>query len=503
MTAAPHGLARHVVLAVALAVYVAGVAFVAARHEPWRDEAGAWLVARDASPAELFFLTRYVGTPALSYLVHMPLAKAGLPYASAKVVHVATAAAAVAVLLWAAPLPLVTRLAVAFSYPVAYEFGVLVRPYALLMLVLFAVAALWPARARRPLAFAALVALLMNVTVHGLILGLAIGAVALHDALLGDARPWPPRRGPALALAIMGAGVLLALAQLVPVGATTIPTWLAPVNPRAAHRVFGELWGAPGGSRQPRWAGIDLGLPRGPGDWAALDRTGVPLYLAVGTVVLTSVSWWRRRRILAIFAAGTAGLLYVYVFKWYGGVRHAGMLFLLLVFCLWIEAGEPAPSPSPRLRRAARILLHAGLLVSLAFSVAAASWDARYPYSHGLGMARYLLAHGLAGREIGADGASASVLVHLPAGTRFWYLDKGAYGTHHEWEPRRRGRDTVLLRRAELELFARATRGELLVLYWPLPDAVQRGYALLYALDGPVGLSDERFYLYRPIAPGS
>src|SRR6185503_18718596 len=187
-----------------------------------------------------------------------------------------------------------------------------------------------------------------------------IGAVAGLDALGRDAGPPPARRRLAAALAVMGLGVLVALAQLVPLGPmpTGIPTWLVPVNPRAAHRVLGELWGIAGGSRPPRWHGIDLGLPRRLGDWATLDHTGVPLYLALGAVAVTVASWWRRRVVLAIFATGAAGLLYVYVFKWYGGVRHAGVLFLLLIFCLWIEATEP-PAPATRVRRAAHALVHA------------------------------------------------------------------------------------------------------------------------------------------------
>ena len=51
-------------------------------HENWRDEAQAWLLARDLSIPELFEQMSYEGHPCLWHLLLMPLVRLGLPYIS-------------------------------------------------------------------------------------------------------------------------------------------------------------------------------------------------------------------------------------------------------------------------------------------------------------------------------------------------------------------------------------------------------------------------------------
>ena len=49
-------------------------------HEPWRDEANVWLMARDLSPLQLLREIKYQGHPCLWYFLVMPFAKFGLPF---------------------------------------------------------------------------------------------------------------------------------------------------------------------------------------------------------------------------------------------------------------------------------------------------------------------------------------------------------------------------------------------------------------------------------------
>jgi len=45
------------------------------RHEPWEDEARAWLIARDLDLLSIFKQMAYEGTPALWHMLLVPLAK--------------------------------------------------------------------------------------------------------------------------------------------------------------------------------------------------------------------------------------------------------------------------------------------------------------------------------------------------------------------------------------------------------------------------------------------
>ena len=150
-----------------LIAFVAGVSFVAAHHEPWRDEADPWLYVRDADLATIMARTRYAGLPALWFLCLAPLAKLGLAYASQKVLHVVIAAAAVGLMAARAPLSRLTKVLAAFSYYFAYEYSVIVRSYALTMLLTFGAAALYPRSRERPIAFAAVLLLLFNCNAQG------------------------------------------------------------------------------------------------------------------------------------------------------------------------------------------------------------------------------------------------------------------------------------------------------------------------------------------------
>ena len=49
-------------------------------HENYRDEAQAWLIAKNCNLTELFGVMKYEGHFMLWYLILMPFAKLGFPY---------------------------------------------------------------------------------------------------------------------------------------------------------------------------------------------------------------------------------------------------------------------------------------------------------------------------------------------------------------------------------------------------------------------------------------
>ena len=63
-----------------LLVYVPITAYVSFHHEPWRDEADPWLVARDATCPEFCRIPGHVGSPVLWHVLLLPLSRGGLPH---------------------------------------------------------------------------------------------------------------------------------------------------------------------------------------------------------------------------------------------------------------------------------------------------------------------------------------------------------------------------------------------------------------------------------------
>jgi len=189
----------------ALAAWVVVVILGVAAHEPWWDEAQAWLLARDAGPGELLW-TRlgYEGHPFLWYAVLMPAAKMGAPYVTLNVLSALIGLVGVAAMLLKSRAPVWIRVPLAFSFFLAYQFTVVARSYVLLFPLLLAILLTYDRRGERFVRFCALLALLSQVSVHGAFFAAALFALFLID------RVKVPRRAfiAGLALLVVDAAVL-------------------------------------------------------------------------------------------------------------------------------------------------------------------------------------------------------------------------------------------------------------------------------------------------------
>ncbi len=149
-------------------------------HEPWADEAQAWLLARDMGWLELLrHGVRYEGSPALWHSLLWVLVRLHVSYGGMHWIGAAIEACGMAVLLRYAPFPRLLRLLLPFTFFLAYQQAVVARSYELLAVLLFGCMALL--RRERPSVLWAslLLGLLANVSIHGFVLSLGLGAVAL------------------------------------------------------------------------------------------------------------------------------------------------------------------------------------------------------------------------------------------------------------------------------------------------------------------------------------
>jgi hypothetical protein len=445
---------------IATLAWILLVGLVASQHEMWRDEADGWLYARDGDFSRIVDWTRHAGTPALWYFVVAPLARSGLPAESQQVLHLMIAAAALAVFLRWAPLTRVTKLLAAFGYFLGYEYAVIVRSYALAILLIFILAAMHRAREAHPFVYALLLALLLNTNAQGFCVGAALAALFI-------ARVRKP-----LPAAIILLGALAAWWQVRP-----------PADPMRAGsvRVFN-------GEAFPWTIGN-----------AFLPRIDTPAAFIFGMLVLLAITFAlrRSRESLLILWLPTAamGLLYSYV--WIGGLRHTGFVLIVTLVAVWIAGEEDR-----RASAFAALLLNMALGLSMSLFGSAARADVLWSFSGAKEMARYLRANGLDRVEIAAHNLTQSeaVLAYLPP-RRFWYAGLGAEGSYMTWDAAfERALDVpypVAERRA-LEHFGPARW--LLLFNVEMPDPPAHGFRLVYATRGRVfEKTDERFWLYAPL----
>jgi hypothetical protein len=110
-------------------------------HTPWRDEAQAWLIARDSGDLfSMFSQIRYEGTPPLWHLILFPLAKLGLPYISMGIVHILLNWLLVYLIIYKAPFNLLQKILIIFGYLVFYEYAIIARSYVLTILLMLLIA---------------------------------------------------------------------------------------------------------------------------------------------------------------------------------------------------------------------------------------------------------------------------------------------------------------------------------------------------------------------------
>ena len=472
----------YLVVWIALAAYVALGIVLLLHHETWGDEADSWLISRDAPLMHWPALLGREGTPALWYLILLPFAKAGLPYAAQAIIHLLLASAAAAIVLFFAPFNRLQNVLIIFSYYMGYEYLAIARAYTLTVLLFFALAVFYRKRDERPIAFAVVFALFVNTTVHALVIGAVIGPVlAWHFVVRRTRPPWA-------AIAIMVAGGVVAGLPILLAGRHMTITPLAGMStPRlivnAAAFALAPLFGTTM-------------------FWAAWGKMMVVLPLVV--FVAASIVLARDRSALAILWLSWAALLFIIVFVRWAGFRHSGLLLVALIFSLWIAEGVDR---RPLARALLTTTLFGSLFLSLLFAMRAWRLEVLYPYSGSKAAAAYLLEHHLENRPIAAQGvAREAVLAYLPP-RQFWYPNERRYGTYEEWgvDVWSSGYQPADVATLETLQKFRGVADLLILTNDPLTIPSQYRVRVLYATNAPVllggimGNGFERFWLYERI----
>lgn len=154
-----------------LTIYLALNLFLAVAHEPWRDEAQAWLIAGNLSPIGIIRQMRFEGHPCLWHFLLFPFARLGFPYKTMKLLSCMVMGAAAAIFLWKAPFSRLVKGICLFSSAFVYFYPVISRSYCLVVLFLVMTAAAYQKKESNPVRYGFCIALLIQT--HVLMLGFA------------------------------------------------------------------------------------------------------------------------------------------------------------------------------------------------------------------------------------------------------------------------------------------------------------------------------------------
>src|SRR5580658_1939235 len=347
--------ARHYALVYgALAAYALLVAVTIHFHEPWADEAQAWLLARDASLADLWRnLLHYEGSPGLWQTLIHALLRLGLSYSAYNFVSAILALAAVFLLLRYAPLPLFIRILLPFTYYLCYQYAVIARSYALVAPLLFAIAATYTQAQRKPALTTVLLCLLAGVSVHGFLISVCVW-VALYAPLVLQWSTLHASERWRLAIAGLAYWSILSFFM--------VCAWPAKDVAFAEHRGLSNLPLLPFISKVSL-AGAFTGY------WIA----------SLAVIALSLPFLWQGGGWLVFLLASTALCLFGTIV--YAQVWHLGTLFLVWLFAIWISAYKT------RITAPTVVALIAAVGVQCYWTAAAISYDWSHAYSGSLAAA--------------------------------------------------------------------------------------------------------------------
>jgi hypothetical protein len=400
--------------------HLAVTSFATVHHEMWRDELHCWLVARDsATPWQVIHARAYDGQPPLWYLLLWPLTRATWHPEVMRILHVAIAATNVALFARFAPFGRTVRLLFAFGYFAAYEYAAISRCYGLAMLFALLLCVNHPRRFERPVATGLLLAALALTTTVGTLVAAGYTVACIVDLLVARKAESNSRRAWIPIAFAAGGGLAAAMCAWPPADSTVAHVDVPPEMPWdfAPTRLVAAVLPIP--RLDFFFWNSNLLLWSIPFAWA---RFGLALALFAGVLWLMC----EERFAAILFGVGSALLMTLFARVYSGSVRHAGFLFVALIMGAWI-AGNPhdqadtrgPTAPCGRLRRAALTpALILVLVVQLAGTAIAITYDTRYVFSSGARAAEVLRAHGLAGALLVAeiDYAATAMLGQLGPG---------------------------------------------------------------------------------------
>ena len=389
---------RLLISALILAIYSAALVLLLTRHENWRDEGQAWLLARDLDFWGLIHQMRYEGHPCLWHLLLMPLAKSGMPYITMNVLSVTLLLCAVALMLWKSPVPLPIQAAILLSAPFLYLLPIISRSYSLIPILLFCNAVVYPYRARHPLVYGLTIALLVQT--HIMMLGMA-GAISL--IWLGEAITAYRRDHNAKALSRQAAGLCLPLISLVFLLIQLYASSESSAYPSASmmepHTLLAHV---------REILSRSFKMPS-----SLLSKLMFLLFiLALLAVLVLSFTRGEALKPLLIFLAGSGVMLLLLAFAKRYATQKLAAFLPMLVWLLWVDW----PQVKNRLHQAALCLMVLSLCLPMICqnrNTTLADW--KYPYSYSKNCATYLEQNVPRNSEIivGTDYLAASLLPYM------------------------------------------------------------------------------------------
>ena len=408
------GKARDPALIITVLAFALLAWFIGSVHEPWADEAQAWLIARDASLYNMMFqLPHGELNPSLWHLM-LIVPSTYLSYESLRYISLFFGILGVLVLVYYSPFPKPIKVILPFSYFVFFQYTVVARSYCLFALVIFAIGVFYKHRFEKPLTYNTLIAVLVYTHSFGALVSVGLIGVYILDLFRErhSLTKGKIKRCLASITIPIGVGCFL-LYQVFPIQQRTLKTrWHFDFD--HALYVLNE----------------------------SLNETFVGITALSLSILLISTFWFWQRKVLLLYITMITPFLIVASIKFYND-WHLGLLFLVWILVLWIsfesKSESRAASLAPYTRKVVLGCMYLVLGVHVYWAAAASYADYHGNYSCGGDVAQLLKRNNIKNRSVYARNFWSIAALPYFEGKMFYNINPEAdfgYWTFFEKDKR-------------------------------------------------------------------
>lgn len=459
---------------IVFSVYSLAVLFGVINHEPWGDEAQAWLIARDNTIAGIFKTLPAEGHPPLWYLILYPFAQAGVPHHILDFISGGVMIAAVYLLLFKTKVNPLLKLALPFSYFFFYEYAIVGRNYCFYVFFITAIIALYDKRFEKPLLFALCVVGLYNS--HVLVFTFAFGIMMLFL--------WDGMQQKKLNGSVLGSFVLMCIGGLYLIPYLFMSSMVRFYQTKILDHA--DL--------------AKTAITNG------LSLTGNPLFLLLFIVLIVLLA--QRTKPLMLLLLGLAGTLYIISFRYATTTRHHGVLFII-IFGAYGIASYYKDDALNGLKNVQQDLYKFGIW-AICIAVAAQLPSTLKKYSDDIttlnsdakDAAEFLMDRKDKHETIvGYEATSVlSLLPYMPKGSQFYYAECQRYGSFYVY-------DSCFMKEIwayPVDYAVKVSHDNfkdlnkvVLLLNYPVQPQSEKYLDLIYKTEEPVLHWEEAFYIYK------
>ena len=305
-------------LVIVMILYIIWGSIIIYFHEPFRDEAQAWLIARDTNIIEMFSLSKSEGSPMLWHLLVNILTTLGLPYVSINIMHFILNVIAIYFLNKYAPFNKYIKIGITFSHMMAYQYLAIARSYVLIPLLLFIIASIYKKRHEKTLIYCILLLLLQNVCLYSIPIAIILFVIYIIEKIK------------------LKQNNFKSTVIFIIVGVFMISSILLLINTDHSEQLYHTNFPT---NFEELFEGVVKAL-RSISVIVLPFEVLIPVKGVTGLIILslTTMSLWKDKKVLIIFLISTIIIGGIFAFLNLNiTFRHSYIYVAIYLFCLWIK----------------------------------------------------------------------------------------------------------------------------------------------------------------------